>query len=361
MTRHVVLLMKKLKGPSIVLASAKHNLRALPPAENINADRSTDNVILRGPGEPHEVAALAQSLISRAGLKSLRTDAVRALEIIVSLPPASGVDEQSFFAAAVEWADRYLGVPVLSAIVHNDEAAPHLHVVLLPLIADRMIGSEMMGGFGRWQAIQADFYNRVAAPFGLTRPPRQARASAANRRDTARSRLADIKQRHGLVIASEAEAELLDLIAGDATKAMRKGPSAFVRIMTKPVEPEATRVRPGSTRGSTRVSLIVGQEIGRKTEHRNDVTNSANPSLCKGSASPPPAKTDAAGEVRECDDDMPVDRWNAEIGRMVRPLPQASRRLLASASVRAILDRHQEHETHLKRVQHVAGALRGGP
>lgn len=347
MTRHVLLLMKKQKGQNAVLDTVKYLLRTLPPAANVDPTRSPDNVILRGPGTPHEVAALARSLLADAGIKP-RKGAVQAVELVISLSPGSGIDEQSFFDTAVEWVGRYFAAPVLLGVIHRDQAQVHAHVLLLPLVDGHMIGSELVGGYGRLQATQADFYKHVAAPFGLTRPPQQERPSAANRRDTARSMLDEIKQRHGLLIGPEAEAELLDLIVGDMGK--RTKSRSFVGIMTKPVTPE---------KPSPRGARYERREIGHEVSRVDRAELPPSPYLFKGEAPPAvppvaPADTDVdadVGTTRHRDDDMPASAWNSDSGDFIRLQPASSRRVLASMDVQSILARHEGPVTRTETFQ----------
>jgi hypothetical protein len=153
---------KKLTGKAIIEVAARHNHREIlaelgaSPDGHIDPTRVELNCVLRGHSTAAAVASEAQSLMDAAGVKSLRKDAVRGLEIVFSLPLDSGIDHDRFFNDSVQWAGQYFAAPVISAIVHNDESAPHCHVLLLPLVDGRMIGSELVGGRAKLQALQAD-------------------------------------------------------------------------------------------------------------------------------------------------------------------------------------------------------------
>ena len=149
MTAPAVLRLKKLTGAGIVLAAARHNRRAIAAelgvASHINPARCCLNVRMEGPDTPEGVAELAQALMGAAGVGKLRRDAVRAVEVVFSLPAGgAGVDPAAYFAACVAWAREQFG-PVLSADAHHDEATPHAHVLCLPLKAGRMVGSDLVG------------------------------------------------------------------------------------------------------------------------------------------------------------------------------------------------------------------------
>ena len=177
---------KKLTGAGIIKVAASHNRRTIAAeigaAGHIDASRCHLNVTLEGESTPQAVADMAQSLMRAAGTPTLRRDAVRAIEAVFSLPVGAAVDHANYFKNCTEWAREKFG-PVLSADAHHDEAAPHLHVLCLPLVNGRMVGSDLVGGPSKLRQMQTEFHTQVAAAFGLrrgaTRQSKTARASAA--------------------------------------------------------------------------------------------------------------------------------------------------------------------------------------
>lgn len=176
---------KKLTGKAIIQVAARHNLREIAAeigaGDRIDPAGIADNTVVRGADTAGGVARMAKALMDEAGITRLRKDAVMALEIIFSLPPDTTVDQSRYFNEATLWAEQHFGVAVLSSIVHRDEAAPHCHVLLLPLINGRMIGSDLLGGKTKLSAMQADFHNKVGRAHGLARQPPQKRHSATVR------------------------------------------------------------------------------------------------------------------------------------------------------------------------------------
>jgi hypothetical protein len=176
---------KKLTGKAIVHVAARHNLREIAAevgaGEHIDPARIADNAVLRGANTAGGVSRTAKALMDDAGIGRLRKDAVRALEIIFSLPPDTTVDQSRYFDEATRWAEQHFGVAVLSSIVHRDEAAPHCHVLMLPLANGRMVGSDLLGGKAKLSAMQTDFHEKVGRAHGLARQPLQKRYSAAVR------------------------------------------------------------------------------------------------------------------------------------------------------------------------------------
>lgn len=175
MSGGAMLRVKKLKGSGIIRAAAAHNKRSIQAevgaGGNIDPRRSGLNECLTGPETPEAVALLARDRLQAAGLTKLRKDAVRALEFVVSLPPTHTINDRAFFVSCVEWvASRYGGYSnILSADIHRDEAAPHLHVLLLPLIDGRMKGSDLLGGRALLAQMHNDFHAQVANHYGLKR------------------------------------------------------------------------------------------------------------------------------------------------------------------------------------------------
>jgi hypothetical protein len=251
--------MKKLKNnvkyPDIVRAAAKHNLREIvaelgaAPDGRINPSRVKLNVVLRGADTSAGIADTAKTLLKSAGITRLRKDAVRALEFIFSLPPNTTIDNQTYFADATAWVASYFGVPLISSIVHLDEAAPHCHVLALPLVGGRMNGSELMGGPSRLQTIQSDFYAQVAQQYGLQRQAPSKHRSKVSKREATATVLGAImkdpcllndpkvRQALGAAIAKD-PAPLIRALGFDMPESKSRRKKTFVEIMTKPVKPE---------------------------------------------------------------------------------------------------------------------------
>jgi len=236
----------KLKGSGIIAIAARHNLREIQSERgadcHIDPSRTQLNVILRGAGRAVDVAAEAVGLMERAKAKR-RKNEVLGLEIIVSLPPALGIDEPSFFNKVVVWAEVFFEIPILSVVIHNDEAAPHCHVIMLPLFDGRMIGNGLVGNRTRLQAMQADFHAKVGQAYGLKRgtPVKRyskvARESAADRIVTAIRRKPDslndpaIRDELRDAIAETMPVRLLELLGLDMPEVRTPKPKTFAGIM----------------------------------------------------------------------------------------------------------------------------------
>ena len=106
---------KKLKGSGIITVAARHNKREIQAemgaSGSINPTRSSLNEALAGPSAAADVGQLAKDLMTAAGVTKLRKDAVTALEIVFSLPPAHAIDDRAYFSDCAAWAGNYLGLP----------------------------------------------------------------------------------------------------------------------------------------------------------------------------------------------------------------------------------------------------------
>jgi hypothetical protein len=164
---------KKLKGCGILAVAAIHNKRTIQVETgthgSIDPTRSHLNYCLTGQSTAKSVAQLARDLMTAAGVPKLRKDAVRGIEAVFSLPVGTVIDTRAYFTDCLDWAVTYFGsvANILSFDVHLDEAAPHAHGLILPLVNGRMDGSAMLGAKSKLREMQSQFYDRVAKRYGL--------------------------------------------------------------------------------------------------------------------------------------------------------------------------------------------------
>lgn len=210
--------MKKLTGENIVEVAGRHNHREIAMElgsayNSIDFARVGLNYVIRGGRTAAAIAQEAQQRMEAVLTKTLRKDAVRAIEILVSLNPGSVVDERKYFSDAAAWCESYFGAPVISAIVHLDEGAPHCHILVLPLVGNRMIGSDLMGYKSKLQAVQSDFNDKVAKHYGLTYNAKTSRLSVDKRKEMAVSILRALSSDESLLSIPCVRAMLIELIS----------------------------------------------------------------------------------------------------------------------------------------------------
>lgn len=250
---------KKLVGAGIVGAAARHNRRQiqseLGAAGAIHADRMHLNGTLAGPDTADGVAELAKALMVQAGVGKLRKDAVRALEIVFSLPPGCQIDDSVYFRDCMAWVLSHYGGAVLSADVHRDESALHMHLLLLPLVEGRMVGSRMMGNRQKLAATHADFHAAVASHYGLNRAP--ARLAGASRQAAAAQVVTELKRTSDPALRSAAWSIVRENIESDPGPYLLALGIELVAAKKKPLK-TMVQIFTGKGKGARKESKPIG-------------------------------------------------------------------------------------------------------
>ena len=216
------LALKKLIGAGMVLTAARHNLREIQVElggdGHIDTTRSHLNLLLAGPAGAIAVSASAEAAMRDAGIFKPRRDAVRAVEIVVALPIGIAIEPKEFFINALQWVRVFYPVPVLSAVVHLDESAPHLHVLLLPLVGGRMKGSDLVGNAKQLRSAQSSFYDKVARQYGLARPVSEKRLNGAARNKVAKQIVRCLKSFPHRLESPDVRTALVEAIASNPAR-----------------------------------------------------------------------------------------------------------------------------------------------
>ncbi len=155
------------RKPCSLMEAARHNLREIPVG-HIDAQRMGGNVIMAGPPAAAQVQAQADALLASVDTSKLRRDHVQAVEVVFSLPLNTGIDVGAYFAGCLEWLRVALPLHVMSAVAHHDEAAPHAHVLLLPVVDGKHIGGALLK-LAELKRLRESFFQQVAGPAGLKR------------------------------------------------------------------------------------------------------------------------------------------------------------------------------------------------
>ena len=178
----------RIKSPEILRDALKHNLRLIEREteieSHINPARTNLNKVLAGEINPVKITRDTVELVKQSTGKKLRANGVFAVEVIVSLPVNIAIDTDAFFEQTLEWIRDYYACPVLSAVIHHDEANPHMHVLLLPLRDGRMTGASVVGYKPDWAIMQKNHHMEVGSLFGLVHVesvPRFKRFAAAKK------------------------------------------------------------------------------------------------------------------------------------------------------------------------------------
>lgn len=167
---YCILRVAKVKSARAVFGAVQHNTRERVP---LNADpaRLGDNLNLTGSSDAvmDRYAAMLP--------EKVRKDAVHALEFVVTLSGEAferlgWPQAEDYFRQASSWILERVGGSdnLLSAAIHRDEAVPHLHMLVMPLVNGKLNAKALMGGHrDRMRDLQTDFAETVGKPFGLDR------------------------------------------------------------------------------------------------------------------------------------------------------------------------------------------------
>ncbi len=232
-----------------LIKAARHNLREiqreLGPGSNIDLARSHLNEILFGPSDASAVVASWSASLKEHGIEKLRKNGVRVVEIMMSLPANHRGPTKQFFLDSLEWVRSYLGGVVFSAVIHRDEGADHMHVLVLPIIEGRMRGRDYIGDIRRLQTIQMSFQAAVGQKHGLARPPPKSRLTVAQKCDTASDVVSTLIANPDLLAHPSVKAGLLEAIERDPV-ALAKATGVSIRS----VRPRATPIRERAERSA---------------------------------------------------------------------------------------------------------------
>jgi hypothetical protein len=145
MKQYALINIQKIKTLSELDGRSKHNLR-ISHSKNVDATRSRNNwdwfanPKLSVKDEVNRLFEKTQQIRSSKGVKQLRSDTVKAVEIVLSASPdffeGKTLNEiKKYFFEQMEWARLWfndVGVPI-SANIHFDESNPHLHLIYAPM------------------------------------------------------------------------------------------------------------------------------------------------------------------------------------------------------------------------------------
>lgn len=298
MSGAAILRVKKLKGGGIITVAARHNKREIQAemgaTGSIDPTRSCLNEILVGPSAAADVGQLAKDLMTAAGVVKLRKDAVMGLEIVFSLPHGHALNDRDYFTACADWAGAAFGGAqnVLSVDIHRDEAAPHCHVLLLPLIDGRMIGNKIIGGKQKLMAMQKEFHAAVASKFGLSKAP--ARLSGSTKQAGAKAVLQKLRETSDGALQSAAWAVIREAVERD--------PAPFLLALGIEIKATAKNLKPfvdyvtSKGKGPSKETNAIAFASPAKDRRLCSVAFAPKPPLSAASprptppASPPPAR-----------------------------------------------------------------------
>ena len=181
-----VLRIQKLKTWGDIAGAGKHNQRE---RETPNADtaRTTANQHLVGTPGMDNVATVKQVI----GTQRVRKNAVLGVEMLLSASPAYFRPEnpgmagtydttrlQNWKEATMSWLNEKYGNRIVSAILHVDEATPHIHALLVPLDDKGKLNCRsLFGGTRHTLSRLQTKYGEAVSSLGIDRGVENSRAT----------------------------------------------------------------------------------------------------------------------------------------------------------------------------------------
>lgn len=174
---YAVIRVAKIKTQAQALAATAHNYRQRPVA-NAEQDVERPNREYVNHAQ-QDYWSLAEARIQNAGVKRVRSDSVRAMEVILTGSPEAFVRDAQGRAADYsksKWAqdnlhflqERYGAKNVVSFTLHQDEKTPHIHAVVVPITEDNRLSADKLFNPQSLRQLQTD-YAAAMAPYGMGR------------------------------------------------------------------------------------------------------------------------------------------------------------------------------------------------
>ena len=181
MNGKVVLRVQKIKSPRALRGALAHNLR-LQDTPNADPTKSRRNKHGQGMVTIDECMSRYKNLI---GTKKVRTNAVHAIEVVVSGSPErmhemTPKERNDFFKESLDWLGKEFGGKsnCVGVVVHNDEKTPHMHVIFTPIVDGKLNARAILGGTRhRMTQMQTDFAKNVSEKYGLERGVKGSKAT----------------------------------------------------------------------------------------------------------------------------------------------------------------------------------------
>lgn len=182
--------MAKIKSSRDVVMTLQHNTRErMPP----NADPDLTDENFNYGGSTLETMNRFHALLP----DKVRSNAVHAVEIVMTASPDFGGDWGRYLQACDGWAKSLFGEKNLLHINHHyDESTPHTHILFMPLKDQKLNAKHFIGGSqDRMAELQEDFFQKVGQLHGLERGQPRAETRARHTPHTLSAKAAELDER----------------------------------------------------------------------------------------------------------------------------------------------------------------------
>jgi len=176
MSYAVVHMQKFSKGSIRGIQSHNQRERESKTNPDIDYDKSKDNYDLINESAINYNKKINEIIETyRVGTKAVRKDAVVLCNFIVTsdqefFKNMDAAQQKKFFRDSLDFfGQRYGQNHVVSAMVHMDEATPHMHLGIVPLTSDGRLSAKAIFTKKELRELQTDFVEKVGAGYGLSR------------------------------------------------------------------------------------------------------------------------------------------------------------------------------------------------
>jgi hypothetical protein len=178
---YAVIRVAKIKTQAHALAATGHNYRQEQHPHAIgNADKEAPHLNREYINEEKkDYWSLLEARIQEAGVKRVRSDSVRGMEVILTGSPEGFVRGQDGRAADYsksKWAgdnlrflqEKFGAKNIVSFTLHQDEKTPHIHAVLAPITDKNTLSADKLFNPKSLRELQTE-YAQAMAPHGFER------------------------------------------------------------------------------------------------------------------------------------------------------------------------------------------------
>jgi len=178
---YAVLRVAKIKTQAHALSATGHNYRQEQHPHSIgNADKDAPHPNREYINhEKKDYWSLLEARIQEAGVKRIRSDSVRGMEVILTGSPEGFVRGQDGRAADYsksKWAqdnlnflkEQFGAKNIVSFTLHQDEKTPHIHAVLAPITDKNTLSADQLFNPKSLRQLQTE-YAQAMAPHGFER------------------------------------------------------------------------------------------------------------------------------------------------------------------------------------------------
>ncbi len=331
----------------------------------IDPSKTALNDVLVGHACPVAAADLASGILDELGIKPPRCDSIMGIELVFQ--PPTGADLAAFWSACLAWSEgRYQHI--VSAVVHLDQARPHMHLLALAVADGRLDGTHLTAGSNRFTLQRRDFLAHMRNVMGL-RPDRKVKTLAdlavstgkgAKTRTAAARRDAELTRKTGTDWKRADVGMVVDGHGGSASEmgnhhAQAKTPTTLLRSFSRlsALSWKWAQVAEFQRQPSAPMPPCPKPSQGLATPAQAPATATTAPTAeraTKATAAPthPAAPADETVIRRERESDHAAERWCEELGEFVAgpATPSRGARMQAVGWVAAELARISGRGVH---------------